>query len=605
MKKNSTLITLMFYFTFFHVSGKEKITNNNTKSINFSSSTGCSPSSSYSDLDIGNVRARIFINGDMWWDLTGNAIYEIPKGSGKNSLFSGALWFGGKDGAGNLKVSAQTYRQSGSDFWPGPVDTTTGNITSDECLNYNRQWKITRQEVIDFNNNHIPTQVIMQWPANGNPIYNESHFLAPFYDRVGDGIYDYTDGDYPEYDLFGFLPPGVKNKLNGDQTIWWVFNDVGNIHTETGSIIPIGLEIRAQAYAFCTTDSDLSNTTFYSYVIINRSSTILNETYIGQFVDVDLGNYLDDYVGCDVGRNLGYGYNGDGDDDGVLGYGTVLPAVGVDILQGPIADINDSIDNDHDSIIDEPGEEIRMSKFMYYNNDNTNIGNPNLPHNYYDYMDGKWKDFSPLLFGGNGYQTAGAPICNYMFPGNSDPLHYGTNGVDPGFDWTENTPCTMCPPNAPGDRRFVMSSGKLTILPGEVIDITKAAVWARIPGGIDSSVAALKRADDKIQNFFNSNFTSIPTCLLTNGINDIQQISHSVFPSPATDCFVIRFAERSKKIFVKVFSSDGKLIYKVNDSNTNEIKVNTSDWSSGVYYYLLIDGNNNKATGKISVINER
>ena len=59
----------------------------------------------------------------MWWDLVGNAEYEVPKGSGKNSLFAGAIWIGGKDAAGNLKVAAQTYRQSGSDFWPGPVDT--------------------------------------------------------------------------------------------------------------------------------------------------------------------------------------------------------------------------------------------------------------------------------------------------------------------------------------------------------------------------------------------------------------------------------------------------------------------------------------------------
>jgi len=34
--------------------------------------------------------------------------------------FSGALWIGGKDNGGNLKLAAMTYRQRGSDFWPGP-----------------------------------------------------------------------------------------------------------------------------------------------------------------------------------------------------------------------------------------------------------------------------------------------------------------------------------------------------------------------------------------------------------------------------------------------------------------------------------------------------
>ena len=35
--------------------------------------------------------------------------------------------------------------------------------------------------------------------------------------------------------------------------------------------------------------------TFYSYRIINDQQT--NETYFGQWVDPDLGNYQDDYVG--------------------------------------------------------------------------------------------------------------------------------------------------------------------------------------------------------------------------------------------------------------------------------------------------------------------
>ena len=55
--------------------------------------------------------------------------------------------------------------------------------------------------------------------------------------------------------------------------------------------------------------------TFYSYKIINRSTETLNETYFGQWVDPDLGNYQDDYVGCDVELGLGYCYNGDADDD--------------------------------------------------------------------------------------------------------------------------------------------------------------------------------------------------------------------------------------------------------------------------------------------------
>ncbi|MBP6403699.1 MAG: hypothetical protein KA492_14305, partial [Bacteroidia bacterium] len=39
---------------------------------------GCTASSGRADLDINNVRTPIYISGDMWWDLVGNAEYEVP-----------------------------------------------------------------------------------------------------------------------------------------------------------------------------------------------------------------------------------------------------------------------------------------------------------------------------------------------------------------------------------------------------------------------------------------------------------------------------------------------------------------------------------------------
>ena len=475
---------------------------------------GCEPSKSRADLDINNVRCPIWINGDMWWDLTGTALYEVPFGSGKHSLFAGAIWIGGKDGAGNLKVAAQTYRQSGSDFWPGPIDTTSTSISSSECLKYDKHFKITFSEVKNFheefqvkgNGNYPVPDIIKNWPTTGDPAFNEGHFLAPFFDRTGDGIYDYFDGDYPKYNVDGTLDPCDKNLLLGDQTIWWVFNDVGNIHGETKSLLPVGVEIQAQAFGFNTND-EINNMTFYRYKIINWSSAILNETYFGSWVDPDLGNYLDDFVGCDVARGLGICYNGDADDDGALGYGLNPPAVGMDFFEGPLADLNDSIDNNRNGIIDEYGEQIIMSKFVYYNNDGTATGNPTTPQHYYNYLDGKWKNDSPIVYGGTGYQTVGAPECSFMFPGDSDPLNIGTNGTDPGFDWTEDFPCINCTPNEPSDRRFLQSAGKFTLLPGAINYITTGVVWARTSsGGPTASIKLLKSADDKAQNLFESCF---------------------------------------------------------------------------------------------------
>ena len=76
------------------------------------------------------------------------------------------------------------------------------------------------------------------------------------------------------------------------------------------------------------------------------------------------------------------------------GYGTVPPAVGVDFFRGPLADSNDGIDNDRDGIIDELGEEIIMSKFVYYNNDFTVIGNPQTGQHVYNYF---YKEFGKTI----------------------------------------------------------------------------------------------------------------------------------------------------------------------------------------------------------------
>lgn len=99
----------------------------------------------------------------------------------------------------------------------------------------------------------------------------------------------------------------------------------------------------------------------------------------------------------------------------------------MDFFEGPVADPSDGVDNDRDSLIDAAdtnqigGEQIIMSRFVYYNNDGSNIGNPNNAQQYYNYLRGIWKDGSPLVYGGNGYQTSGADSCDFMFPGDTDP----------------------------------------------------------------------------------------------------------------------------------------------------------------------------------------
>jgi hypothetical protein len=566
----------------------------------FAQTTHCAQPTSFTDLDIANVRARIMIGGDMWWDLVAGAKYEVPKGSGKNSLSAGALWIGGKDQGGNLKIAAQTYHQSGCDFWPGPIDTSTVSIDSVRCAFYNQHWKITRQEVWDFIHGGTASPAIINWPGNGNSAYGEAPLLAPFYDANGDGIYDYTNGDYPKYE-FGTQSADINNRLNGDQTIWWVFNDVGNIHTETNGAA-LGVEIHTQAYAFCSSDTDLSNTTFYSYKIINRSASVIQDAYIGNWTDEDLGYYLDDYVGCDVGRSMGYAYNGDNNDNLPTGYGNNLAAIGIDVLEGPEADSLDGKDNDRDSIVDEAGEHIIMSKFVVYYNDASLSGNPSTAADYYNYLDGRWRNGNTLIYGGTGFDPNNqTDTSDFIFPGNSDPNHYGTYGVNYGYNWSETFPAPGQSPNNPGDRRFVMSSGKFSLYAGQVKYMTKAAIWVQPGDSIpDSTITALQKADDRIQSFFDSYFNNIPTCPLTIGIDELSPTVFSLYPSPASEFISLHLKDNYSKIQFNVYSADGKLVYQ-QKLKSNDLNVDVSKWSEGVYFFHLAC-DNKSATGKVSII---
>lgn len=442
--------------------------------------SGCLPASFQTDLDINNIRARILNGGDMWWDLNSVAKYEVPKLNDptaikKNSLFAGAIWIGGLDLGSNLKVAAMTYRQSGSDYFPGPLDTISGTIEAARCKHYDRIFKVTRTEVEEFfKDSSQITDGIREWPGNGNPQYREARNLASFFDANGDGLYEtFTGTEFPILDPGINCPPMTLPEELPDMMLYMVYNDQGNIHSETGGL-PIGVELGTYCFAYQTND-EINNMTFYRTKITNRSSDQIRDCWFGQWVDADLGNYSDDYVGCDTTRSLGYCYNGDDNDEGILGYGLNPPSVGTDFFEGPR---------------DSAGNEIGMRKFMYYENDFSVRGNPQLAEHYYNYLRGIWKDGSPMTFGGNGYQT-GAPT-SFMFPG--DP--FANQG------WTERQAG-----NIPFDRRYLQSAGPFTLKPGAVNYVTVGVVWARTNrGGAVGSIPLLKVASDKAQKLFNNCF---------------------------------------------------------------------------------------------------
>lgn len=532
--------------------------------------------SNLKNLDVNQVKAGIANRGDMHWDLgAGNALYEVPKGSGKISNFASGLWIGGLDNGGQLHGAAQTYRQSGVDFWPGPLDTLSATTNTTIAGNYDKIWKVSYTDINTFitafnTGSIVATEDMLTWPAHGTG--NNSRNLAPFVDHNGDGLYNPNDGDYP--------------KIKGDQTLYFIYND--NLATHSTSFTPMGIEVQGMAYAYgCPSvvsgKPELSYTTFYDYKIINRSSFNYHDVYVSMWSDVDLGYYGDDYIGSDVGGNYGYAYNADSFDEtssGIIGYGSYIPAQGFNIVKGPLANTNDGIDNNNNGITDEPGEDCKLNKYTYFNNSFAGVPvqttDPVNGQQYYNYMTGFWKDGSPFTCGGNGY--GGTISANYVYTADSY-----TNGVCGSTPWYES--------GVAGDRRMILSSGPFTLNAGQMQEVEYAFVTSfdsSIVGGM-AALPKLKSDIQKINTFYNQ--LSKPNCLqaLTTGITDVpQQNDFSLFPNPAKSIITIASTiNGTVKINYEIVDVLGKTLMASDYAGSDKFSVNISDLNSGIYFLRL------------------
>ncbi|HPI53194.1 MAG TPA: hypothetical protein PLU10_00810, partial [Chitinophagaceae bacterium] len=125
-------------------------------------------------LDINQVKATLLTCGDMFWNPDSlTAGYEFPKGSGIHSNFASAIWVSGYEASnGMLHVAAQTYRQTGNDYWPGPLDSS-GNSVLQTATDWDKIWKVNRSTIDSFltltSHTLLNTPaVILEWPAKGN-----------------------------------------------------------------------------------------------------------------------------------------------------------------------------------------------------------------------------------------------------------------------------------------------------------------------------------------------------------------------------------------------------------------------------------------------------
>ncbi len=523
-------------------------------------------------LNVNQVQARIWNNGSLFWDLVGNAQYEVPRHTGIHSIFADGFWIGGLDASNGLHIAAQTYRQSGADFWPGPLDTTNATIDSATTSNYNRIWKVNRTTVDEFinqyhagnvsNGSYTIPEIILNWPAHGSGNYSRK--LAPFIDYNNDGVYNPNDGDYPD--------------LKGDQMIWFVFNDAWHPHQETNGA-SLGVEIQCTAYAYncpyvSDTNQSINYTTFFNYKILNRSDTAYSQVYISKYTDTDLGQYLDDRVGCDTILNIAYSYNGDNNDEwsGLPGYGLNPPMQNVLYL----SDV--------------------MSHFLYYNGDFSVMGPPVTPVHYYEFMQSLWKDSSHVTFGGNGHGAGPGATnlpTNYFFSGN--PYDTISTSV-----WNET--------NAgynPDDRRLLTSIGPFNLPAHSEKDFDMAYVWTRDsehPNGLTTSWAKNVHDILKVKEWYASgNYPCNNRYVDTSTIASVDTFSFNLFPNPTKDNLTILVTDKNNDPYSLEISDvlGRKILNQAIVPNTKNT-IFLENFSYGIYF-VRISNEENSAVKKFIV----
>ena len=97
--------------------------------------------------------------------------------------------------------------------------------------------------------------------------------------------------------------------------------------------------------------------------------------------------------------------------------------------------------------------------------------------------------------------------------------------------------------------------------------------------------------------------TSVPVAkVIVNdwvGVKEVEETSVNIYPNPAKD-FVKLSAQCSQLTAVKIYNCLGVLVEEI-EVDSNEIEINTSGYSSGIYY-ISVEGNKSVKTERLIVL---
>ena len=512
----------------------------------------CVPGRAAGTLDVGRVGAVLWNDGTLFGPLSAPDFlpgYTVPRSTGLSPLYSASLWVGGTVG-GDLRVSGTTYGQGGRDndsfeFWPGPLDDGTAALPDPtDCSPYDRIWVVSARNVRDYERGGTPGADLAEWPVGlGAPTVDRGG--APVVPARRDQRIDLAAGERPD--------------LLGQQTAFWVMNDVGNTHRSFGSA-PLGVEVRVTAGAFLDPRSPtLSNMTAYRFEVVNRSRVPIESLRVGVFVSGSLGNSADDYLGTDRQRGLAFTYNSDNDDNGPYGYGPKPPAVGLDLLSGAATSV-------------------------YYPN-STGFGRtPRSAVEADRNMRGLWNDGTPLRERGRGYNEGGTETV-WAYSGRPEAGEFWSEVDAHSEPGRQPTPPTV--------KESLISSPPVTLAPGQAHAVDSALLWAR---GSDNyrSVAGLREASDSVQGLYDAGrlFPARVRPVASEAEAAPPVLALSVRPNPAAGPLAVAFETAGPgRVRLTVADALGRTVRVLADgprpAGPARAELDTSGLAAGVYLLVL------------------
>ncbi len=410
---------------------------------------------------------------------------------------------------------------------------------------------------------------------------------AYFYDGDGDGIYDPVDKNSNGI----WDTDEDKPDLLYDASYFTVYNDkrpAGQRRWNT--VDPLGIEIRQTVFA-SERNSILDDVLFVRYSLLYKGlgdpsepDTLKNVIY-SIWNDADIGEAVDDLVGCDTTLQAGYTYN-DGEDD--TWDTKVPPAVFNVIVQGPLVKTGNPDDYGYNRMGPDLGEEAfegyyngKMNAFVNHIGGDPRLIDPDNKVAARNYMlgqteDGSFPDPCNWTYG----DVFGGVDCAIV-----DPRFWYSGDPVANIGWIETSP---------QDHRTLMSTEMFNLIKDEPMDIIVAYVVGQGTDALNS-ITRTREITQYVHEEYERNFSTIV------GVNDktdevVNKYSLSQnYPNPFNPTSKIKYQiAKLGKVELKVYDILGRevitLVNEVKSPGNYEVTFNASQLASGVYFYRLTVG---------------